>query len=196
MNFTPSKLGGLEARSFKQKKQRQAFEMVIEIHQWKRIFMEESYCEYLWKHSYRLGNTPPNGIARGKPWFGIAKNISFSPNYLFQSEEWKENPFFEGYWIGSSSLEETFPDLYNISMKKASEADCWNSDNNENDWDLGFRRGILDREFYSWLGMASKIDVVTLRLGDGLDRAVWALDSSGIFSTKPAFLKRQKQPKN
>lgn len=59
-------------------------------------------------------------------------------------------------------------------------ADCWNRDNNN--WDLGLRGASSWIEFDSWSGLVLKVN--TVRLGDGMDRAVFALDSSAIFSSK------------
>lgn len=64
-------------------------------------------------------------------------------------------------------------------------ADCWNDI--WLDWDLRFRRGIRYREFESWLGLVLMIDAA--KVGDGIDRAYWYLESSGIFSTRSAFHK-------
>lgn len=83
-----------------------------------------------------------------------------------------------GMISGSSSLEEAFPDRFHFSGKKRpSLEECWNRENS--DWDLGFSRCILDREFESWLHFRTLI--VTSRLGDGVVRALWSLEKSGVL---------------
>lgn len=65
-------------------------------------------------------------------------------------------------------LKDAVPDLFLISQKKeVTVANCW--DREHNIWDLGFRRGILDGVFESWLGLVSMIDPIGL--GDSIDRA-------------------------
>lgn len=50
--------------------------------------------------------------------------------------------------------------------KEANVADRWNKEHN--DWDLGFRRGIMDKEFESWLLLVS---MTLFDLRYGVDRA-------------------------
>lgn len=94
--------------------------------------------------------------------------------------------FWMDLWIGERPLADAFPDLFNISTtKKATVADCWNS--SENDWDLGFRRGLFDWEVDSWMNLIHIIDVV--RIGEGEDRVSWSIGKRGSFSTRSARLK-------
>lgn len=51
---------------------------------------------------------------------------------------------------------------------------------------MGIRRGIFDREMTSWTELTEILD--RIRLGEGEDVIVWALEREGSFAVKSAFL--------
>lgn len=122
------------------------------------------------------------GKARGRPWFDIAKNSSFFFQFLdFKAQNGVKIRFCFDKWIGDDTLQASFPDIYNTSLKKeVSIADCWHE--NSRDWDLGLCRGLFDREMESWVGLIPLLDVV--RLGEGDDKVYWSLGKGGAFATE------------
>lgn len=60
----------------------------------------------------------------------------------FKANNGQKIRFWKDKWVGDTSFNLAFPDLFNIYMKEeAKVAECWNAD--QNDWDLGFRREIF-----------------------------------------------------
>ncbi|XP_022149391.1 uncharacterized protein LOC111017819 [Momordica charantia] len=81
--------------------------------------------------------------------------------------------FWLDKWNGEATLAEDFPDLYAISLKKeAVVADCWS--NVYKTWDLGFRRGLFDRELECWTRMVERLEVFVLE--EESDAVVWPLE--------------------
>lgn len=86
--------------------------------------------------------------------------------------------------MGDSPLAQAFPDIFVVSLKQnATLAECWNSV--QNSWDLGFRRGLFDREIASWESLIQLLDPV--ELGEGMDTVLWSLEKDGRFTTKSSF---------
>lgn len=78
----------------------------------------------------------------------------------------------------------TFPNLFLISRKKERTIEsCWDAEQ-----DLGFRRGLFDREISNWMGLINQIDN-TIQLGSLKDDMLWNIDALGSFTTKSTFVK-------
>lgn len=88
-----------------------------------------------------------HSCSQGRLWFDIAENSFMFFNFVtFKIRKRNGNriKLWKDMWVGSSSLEASFLDLFNnYTKKEATVAECW--DMESNDWDLGFRGGIRDR---------------------------------------------------
>lgn len=80
-----------------------------------------------------------------------------------------------GKWIGDFTLEHDSSDPFRMSLQKIP-----NNENNE--WDFRFRRGLFNREIQSWIGLMEKFDIDLL--GNSTDNSIWMLDKSASFTTE------------
>lgn len=130
--------------------------------------------------------SPPKGTPKGRLWEEIFKlSTSFMRFLSFKVRNGQRIKFWKDTWLGSLPLEIHFPNLYRISTKKDSTvAKCWNSE--QNDWSLGFKRGIMERELNSWMRLEM---LNSFRWGLGEDKVEWTLGGEKPFTTNSTFLK-------
>lgn len=81
----------------------------------------------------------------------------------FKANNGRKIRFWRDLWVGDKTLEQAFPDLFRISSRKDDTiSNCWNEE--QQDWDLGFRGGLHDREVNSWLGLVNQLDAIALEM--------------------------------
>lgn len=59
----------------------------------------------------------PKGTVIGRPWYDIAKNTGrFRKFLVFTMRNGNRILFWKDIWVGTSTLEDPFPDIFRISM--------------------------------------------------------------------------------
>lgn len=64
-------------------------------------------------------------------------------------------------WVSESPLAQVFLDIFAVSLNQGdSIVECWNAE--QNAWDLGFLRGLFERELANWANLVQSLDLVVL----------------------------------
>ena len=91
--------------------------------------------------------------------------------------------FWEDRWLGNITLQEQYPQLYNIVRKKHDTVADVLSIQIPN---ISWRRDLIGNKLISWNNLLSRLEGIELR--QERDEFRWNLDQSGVFSVKSHYL--------
>ena len=101
----------------------------------------------------------------------------------FQVNDGTQTRFWEDTWVGQTPFKYQFPSIFNIAHDPHASVASVMSDENYN---ISFRRALVDDKLREWMELLSKINNVTLDQGRGMFR--WDLNTNGIFSVRLMYL--------
>ena len=101
---------------------------------------------------------------------------------IFRLQNGMQIRFWEDIWLGSSTLREEYPNLYNIVRRKNDTAFDILSTPPLN---ISFRRSLVDQNQNDWNSLVVRI--VDVHLNDQHDVFRWSLNTSGQFSVRSMY---------
>jgi hypothetical protein len=99
----------------------------------------------------------------------------------FQGGQWERCLVLGRTWVRYAPLKLMFPKSYEHANKNLTACDCFE----EGEWRITFCRAFGQEEMDQWDAMLTLLQDVTL--SDGNDRACWALERSGNYTTKSMY---------
>lgn len=157
---------------------------------WRKV-ISEKYRDTLggWKtvrHSGSMGASLWPLISRVKDTFWC--NVSFMVNSGVGSSFWKHN------WLTQTSLQDKFPKLFRLYIKKEGTVSEFGSIAGQMSWNLGLGRNPLDHKISDLYQLLKLLDPVKPNeLNDCLQ---WLPDNKGKFSVQNCYNTLWKQSKN
>jgi exonuclease III len=135
----------------------------------KKYLKDKSFCQVKCKGSSQFWQ----GLEKVKDWYerGLKWKIGNG----------KKIRFWHDVWLKDCPLKVSFPRLFKISRQQ----DWSVFDFKEVDWELDMRRRLGIEEVAEWNELQEALDLVCF--SDEEDKAVWALENSGNFSTKSLY---------
>jgi hypothetical protein len=97
--------------------------------------------------------------------------------------------FWEDIWMGDTSLAAQYPSLYNIVQHKNVTVAHVLA---QSPLDIRFRRHLAGHKWTSWLHLCQRL--MAVQLNDELDRFIWKLTPSGLFSVKSMYEDLMNEP--
>lgn len=119
------------------------------------------------------------------PWKFITQGLpSFSSFLSFRLGDGQRIRFWEDKWVGNVPLLEACPRLFRLSSLHNTPVCQFYSFLNRS-WNFHFFRNLLDREVSELQFLLSVLD--STHLSSEVDKRIWTLDPSGVFSCKSYF---------
>ena len=97
----------------------------------------------------------------------------------FKLQNGEQIRFWEDKWLGSTSLKNHYPALYNLVIRKH---DTVSKVMSSTPLNVSFRRALRGNNLVNWHELVTK--VAGVQLVDQPDKFIWSLNKSGIFSVK------------
>jgi hypothetical protein len=132
-----------------------------------------------------------------KPWFSslwwrdicsIGSNLDsnwFANGVVKRMGNGRNTSFWEDSWVGDTSLRESFPRLFSISVQQEdSVADLWNT-NGEEGWNLRWRRRLFEWEKALLNELLAIINLI--QPNEEVDDWRWKEDEGGVFTVKSTY---------
>ena len=117
------------------------------------------------------------------PWKFISQG--YAVLYLEVGNDSRFN-FWEDYWVGDSSFSLSFPRLYRLSvLHNAPIQNFYSVQSSIYSWDLHFFQNLNDRESSKLVALLGLFD--TVLLSSSLDRRLWSIDPSRLFTCQSYF---------
>ena len=116
-------------------------------------------------------------------WSGLmdAKN-DFLNCGTFKLQNGEQIRFWEDKWLGSTSLKNYYPALYNLVIRKH---DTVSKVMSSTPLNVSFRRALRGNNLVNWHELVTK--VVGVQLVDQPDKFIWSLKKSEFFSVQSMY---------
>jgi hypothetical protein len=116
-------------------------------------------------------------------WAGImATKKQFFPFGSFSIRNGAEIRFWKDRWLGTTTLREQYPALYNIVRYKE---DTLQKVMKTSPPSKTFRRDLIDPRLISWNELLQKL--ASIQLSEGTDEFRWSLTKNGVFSVNSLY---------
>jgi hypothetical protein len=100
----------------------------------------------------------------------------------FSIKNGAEIRFWEDRWLGTTTLREQYPALYNIVRYKE---DTLQKVMKTSPPSMTFRRDLIDPRLISWNELLQKL--ASIQLSEGTDEFRWSLTKNGVFSVNSLY---------